>query len=194
MLFLFGCKSEQKTSFGPNPLSLVPDSLALQDADLICRCGNTWYSSYFRKVISKQKLFSHIGILTRDSIDGELHVYHMEEDESLHHHGMVKESLADFLSHSSQFGIYRVMMNEELRHKVVEMSNELLLRRLSFDSSFSDNSEQSLYCTEYVAFIFNSLNIDRIYPTLKLPGRTLYSLDDIIYQTHASCLMISPKY
>lgn len=180
----------------PHPLALealLPTGLELRAGDLVCREGTAWYSPHIRQRMSREQIFSHVGILAPVARGGALYVWHMELDDDLGHHGLVREPLEVFAQHGTRLGLYRPRLPID-EGRLVRDLDSLGRLRLGFDDSFGDASPTTYYCTELVACLLAPHLPMPISPSYSLLGRQLYTLDDLLDATHAQLLYLTPHY
>lgn len=176
LLSLLSCRDNNQTDYALGADSIIKDSLFT--ADIVCRLGNGYFSSAFRKVASKEQKYSHIGLIAieQDSV----FVYHSEASE-LTGIGFVKrESLASFLFDIDQFAIYRINCSVRMRNAIIGNARCYYQEQVPFDIEFNSFDTHALYCSELVAVSINKAWGSRlISPTLNLSGKLVYALDDI---------------
>lgn len=174
-IFLVACTEQPKQQDS----TITNKEKPLQNGDIICRLGNGFFSNIFREQASKEKIFSHIGIIevASDSIN----VIHTEASELTGVGFVKKEPLAVFLDKIQVWEAYRFNLPDSSRNQIVNNAERYLEAKTPFDLSFNSSDDSEVYCSELVALSINKLNLDsvKIRPTLKLGGKLIYSLDDI---------------
>ena len=172
--FCVGCNSSnEKQEF-----TLNIDQELLCTGDIICRLGNGYFSKYFREYASREKKYSHIGILSIEN--GVIYVYHSEASE-LTGVGLVKkETLNYFLSDINIYEFYRMNYSTSMISQITNKVKIYYQRKTPFDLDFDSSNDNELYCAELIAVSINSaLKKVVIEPTLILNNQLLYGLDDI---------------
>ena len=172
--FCIGCHSpNEKQEF-----TLNIDQELLCTGDIICRLGNGYFSKYFREYASREKKYSHIGILSIEN--GVAYVYHSEASE-LTGVGLVKkETLNYFLSDIYIYEFYRMNYSTSIISKITNNVKIYYQRKTPFDLDFDSYNDNELYCAELIAVSINSaFKKVVIEPTLMLNNQLLYGLDDI---------------
>lgn len=171
---LIACAKEKNNS---DSIQTVLDDKLLEDGDLICRLGKTWYSNLFRRKASSEKKYSHMGIVLYAGTDS-CSVLHVENGDD--HKGVVVEPLSSFLSHSCRVGVYRLQLPDTTISRFEEEAVMYYHRQTPFDLAFDSFSDDKLYCTELVAVCLQKADpLLDIQPTLMVAGKKVYSLDDL---------------
>ena len=159
---------------------------------LIFRLGDGYFSDIFRRVSSREKRFSHSGILHR--VDESYKVYHIEANEFTGK-GIVKdEPLESFIDHSREWALYTINVPEPMKAEIVRQAWLFYESRIPFDRDFDLISDDKLYCSELVAkSINNAFGEELIKPKLQIAGHLFYGLDDIYNHELFQCLYESSK-
>lgn len=167
----FSCNNTKKTL--PN----IKD-YQLKSGDIVCRLGGGFFSNYFRKYASKEKKYSHIGIV--EVKNDTVFIIHTEASELTGVGCVKKESINCFLENILVFDFYRVQVNRNIRKKIVVKAKEYYNKKVPFDLDFNSFNNEKMYCTELVANVLNrAFDSIVIVPTLKLGAKKMYGLDDI---------------
>lgn len=157
----------------------VPAGLSDDSVYLICRMGDGFFSDYFKKYASRDKEFSHIGILARKN--SEWVVYHSEASELTGAGEVRRESLYDFLKGLSDYAFYHLELDGKVKHRILKQAEKLYRAHIPFDLQFDYSDNSKLYCTEFVAKTINcALGKDVVHPTFILKDKVIVSIDDII--------------
>ncbi|MDY6121832.1 MAG: YiiX/YebB-like N1pC/P60 family cysteine hydrolase [Porphyromonas sp.] len=158
----------------------LPDSLWLRNGDLIFRMGEAWFSHYFRDIASDEKQYSHVGLIEID-YNGKTLVYHCEDYAAAGHQGVCVEPIDSFMMTSSAVGIYRFHnLSEGDCGRIVQRAKNYLRQRVPFDYKFDSESDEQLYCTEFVVNCLREAPvIGQIGQRLSFFGRKVYGLDDL---------------
>jgi len=186
-LLVSGCTTCDKTN---NRIAIPP--VDFRNGDIICRLGNGYFSKYFRNYSSKEKLYSHSGIL--EIASDTIFVIHIEASE-LTGIGFVKrEDICSFLDGIKTWGIYRITDEDYIQSGITHHAKSYYHENIPFDLDFDLSDDTKLYCTELVACSVNKAFEDSIIkPTLTLKTKLFYGIDDIynlpfvetIYKTDA---------
>jgi hypothetical protein len=154
----------------------------VEDGDIICRLGDRFWSQLFKDLSTKDKRYSHMGIIRVNN--GLITVIHAEGDTG-HGKDFVHEvTLEEFIKIARAIGIYRI--NDVDRSKISGLAIEYM--GIPFDWQFDMNDESKLYCTELLYVI-----LKRIKPVLELNtafikelGNDIISLEAISNSEHFS--------
>lgn len=152
--------------------------LSLKDGDVICRLRTGFFSKHFRERASKDKIYSHIGVV--ETASDTTFVIHVEASE-LTGIGFVKrEPIDTFLDGVTTWGIYRTNLPDSVCEKISKTAKVYFDRKTPFDLDFETDDDSKVYCTELVALSINQASDSTlIVPTMKMGDKRCYALDDI---------------
>ena len=164
------------------------DTTSLRPGSLILRRGEGMLSTFFSKIASEGKLYSHCGIIDYDSTGQRWVVWHAYQDSSLGADGIFCQSLDSFVMESEAVAIYPALALDSLG--LLRMRAYIALHRPGaqypkrFDSHFDLRDTTTLYCTEFVALAYCATELPayQVQPTghnVAVPY-TYYTLDDLI--------------
>lgn len=164
------------------------DTTSLRPGSLILRRGEGMLSTFFSKIASEGKLYSHCGIIDYDSTGQRWVVWHAYQDSSLGADGIFCQSLDSFVMESEAVAIYPALALDSLG--LQRMRAYIALHRPGaqypkrFDSHFDLRDTTTLYCTEFVALAYCATELPayQVQPTghnVAVPY-TYYTLDDLI--------------
>jgi hypothetical protein len=158
----------------------------LKEGDLVCRLGDGFFSNYFREYASKEKIYSHIGLI---AIEKNVPcVYHSEASELTGVGGIKKETLVEFLKGIDTYSFFRINLSKESCKKLIDHADFYLKKQVKFDLKLESDDEE-LYCSEFVATCINkTAKKEIIKPKLKYRNRFIYALDDIYLSKNVSKL------
>jgi len=150
----------------------------LENGDLVCRLGNGYFSDFFKKYASKDKIYSHIGIIVLEK--NIPYVIHSEASEFTGVGGIKKESIDVFLEGIQTYSFFKMNISQVEKNQIISKSNYYLNKHTKFDLNFDTNDDSEMYCTEFVAKCINQgMGKNIIQPTLKINDKYLFGLDDI---------------
>lgn len=159
---------------------------------LIFRLGDGYFSDIFRRVSSREKRFSHSGILHR--ADERYKVYHIEANEFTGKGIVRDEPLESFIDHSREWALYAINAPDSMKAEIVKQARIFFESEIPFDLDFDLASDDKLYCSELVAkSINNAFGEELITPGLHIAGRYFYGLDDIYNHELFQCLYESSE-
>lgn len=157
------------------------------NAYLIVRLGDGYFSNIFRRVSSEEKRFSHSGIIHR--VGERYKVYHIEANE-LTGKGIVRDELLEsFINHSKEWAIYTINAPDSIKVEIVRQASIFYESKIPFDLDFELTSDDKLYCSELVAkSINNAYGEELITPGRHIAGRLFFGLDDIYMHRLFHCI------
>jgi len=175
---LFSLKSEIKSTSSEKLIDKNTQYVFLEDGDLVCRLGKGYFSNYFKEYASKDKEYSHIGIIIFEK--NLPYVIHSEASELTGVGGIKKEKLSDFLNDIDKFSFFRLKINQSEKQNLISKSKYFLNKHVKFDLNFDSMDDKEMYCTEFVAKCINyATENETIKPKIKLNNKLYYGLDDI---------------
>ena len=130
----------------------------LRHGDVILRSGIGFWSELFRSSNTKDKRFSHVGIVRLGS-DKKFYVIHAEGDDMTGQGKVFEDTLEHFVGASDDIGIARLKTGDPDRF--VEHARSFLNR--PFDWKFNRNDDSAIYCTELI-----DLSLRKMDPALHL--------------------------
>ncbi|MDR0970636.1 MAG: hypothetical protein LBM67_08895 [Lentimicrobiaceae bacterium] len=170
LLLFYACKEKSNSV-------VTVDTALLQEGDLIFRRGVS-LSSRTVLVAGKNELYSHVGILVKDStewlvihsVPGETTKEHPEEK-------IKKETLKEFFApeKSVSGAIFRLDTTSLISYRAAQKAKELFERELLFDHQYNPEDSTKMYCTELIYFVYQNVGIDvtegrrKVYPGFQYP-------------------------
>jgi hypothetical protein len=91
----------------------------IENGDIVLRREEGFVSSLFSSYASKAGVFSHVGIVAKDSV-GRVGVIHCELKETKEPSSVRYETIENFLSLADTFAIYRLEYSSSVRDEVVD--------------------------------------------------------------------------
>ena len=171
---IFSCDGTKQESEGLNNVNFKK----LVSGDLVCRLGNGFFSSYFKRYASEEEKYSHIGIISKEN--DSLFVYHSEASEFTGIGFVKRELLNSFLKGIETYDFYKLNFNDSINSRIVEQAKQYHCLKAPFDTDFNSSNDEKLYCTELIATSINkTLRDSVIKPTMILNKRKIFSLDDV---------------
>lgn len=179
LLFLVSCSDDTKT-----PRVIINQSV--ENGDIVLRREEGLVSALFSSYASKAGVFSHVGIVAKDSV-GSIGIIHCELKETKEPSSVRYETIENFLSLADTFAIYRLEYSSSVRDEVVDKVWQRYAKGARFDFDFDNSTDSLLYCTELIAKSINdALGDSVIQPTTIFLEKPCFSLDDLT--TH--CILI----
>lgn len=147
-----------------------------QPGDLIfISAGGTW-SDLARFLSRHEQLYSHVGVIAREN--GAMVVIHAGGNPMHTEAGVHADSVLYFMNTVTRVGLYRMPPN--LLPKFMAYVERAKMRHLPFDSDFSLDTPDSLYCTELVwRGLIAALGRDPIPDKGTAAGTPYVALDDV---------------
>lgn len=129
--------------------SIAKYDLNLRTGDLVFRNGKGLVSSFFRNTSQTERKYSHVGVLVKSN--GKSWVYHMIEDPN-GKNDFKRETLESFCSnqYNHGFAAYRYPLSAQQLKRFHSKLNFWRNINPEFDSDFDLNSDNALYCTEFI--------------------------------------------
>ena len=135
-----------------NPYGMIEDGQSrLKEGDLVLRMNRDPSSRFIKYFNHKDKNYSHSGIVLFE--DGYPYVYHILNGEENPDQKMRKDSLSHFCSpkRNVAFGIYRYNMSADEIRNLKTIVHEWYAKGMRFDSLFSLQSDDRMYCSEMIS-------------------------------------------
>ena len=143
--------------------------------DLVVRRGNGFWSDWFRKVSTREKRFSHVGVVT--SVTGAVLIVHAEADDLTGIGKVRAEPWPSFRADSREFAVYRHVGGAALRERIAAGVEQRL--GVPFDSGFDLAETNRLYCSELVALAVNDAVGSNLVGVTEWNGREVIAIDDL---------------
>lgn len=172
---------------------VMPQDRIVHSGDLVFRMGRGFISHSMQKFSLRDPRYSHAGIISVEN--GIIYVYHCIGGEDNPQSELRKDKLESFcspeLAHS--FGIYRLPITASVAKKMVTKADSLFHQKILFDEDFDLNSDNKMYCTEFVYKTIKSLVTEKItLSSSEVSGKKYIACDDLflipktklIYQTN----------
>lgn len=137
----------QLSNFNKSPHSF--NNANFQTGDLIFRDSKGMWGSFFKNLSQHEKKYSHVGFI--QVANGNVWVCHYIDDNSCS--GLKREELNAFADSRkcNAIGVYRFALSDEKRNNLKKLIDQCMLHPLPFDDQFDLNSDDQLYCTEWVS-------------------------------------------
>ncbi|HRH66504.1 MAG TPA: YiiX/YebB-like N1pC/P60 family cysteine hydrolase [Bacteroidia bacterium] len=166
-------------------ISAAPDQNLLKSGDLIFRHGRGFISNAFQTFSRKDPRYSHAGIIEIEN--GRAYVYHCIGGEENKTNRMKKEMLETFCRPDQvhAFGIYRTDLTTEQLNKVHSGIHKYYAQGMEFDTDFSMESDDRMYCTEMLYKLLTAATgYKNFLPLTHITGHTYVSCDNIYLSPH----------
>lgn len=175
-----------------NKPSEVSVSAGLQTGDLVLRSGKGLISEFFRSTSTRNKQYSHAGLLVRKG--NALFVCHMIGDGLNETSGFKVESFSSFVNAggNSGFAVYRYPFMASHQPELFAHLRKLNQLKPAFDDHFLLDTDTELYCTEMIYKTIDSVCHHKLEIT-SVNGMRYVALDDL-YRNGTACLITEVKY
>ena len=139
--------------------SLLERPVLFETGDLIFRKG-IGAGSRFVNLVDEGSSFSHVGLIQKDA--GGIMVIHAMPETADGQGWVRRQTLADFLSESTEIAVYRLQPN--FLQFANQAAQEMVpwIDVIPFDKAFSLDSTDSLYCTELVWLAYERAGLDLV--------------------------------
>lgn len=150
----------------------------LKVGDIVFRKGRGMWTKYFISASTREKRFSHAGIVART--DPSTLILHAEGGDLTGIGNVSLEDWQGFLEIASECAVYRYAGSEETGVAIASCG----LKRLGvpFDPSFDMSSTNELYCTELIREAVNEATGTNVVGFTVCNGRGIITLDDIYHR------------
>ena len=135
-----------------NPYGMIEDGQSrLREGDLVVRMNRDPSSRFIKYFNHKDKNYSHSGIVLFEH--GYPYVYHILNGEENPDQKMRMDSLSHFCSprRNEAYGIYRYNMSADEISKLKIIVRKWYAKGMRFDSLFSLQSDDRMYCSEMIS-------------------------------------------
>lgn len=151
----------------------------LKAGDIVFRKGSGIWTKYFINASSREKRFSHVGIVVSNSFPT-ITILHADANDFTGVGRVRLEEWQGFFKNASECAVYRYNGDLSYGRSFVERGIEKL--GVPFDWNFNMNSTNSLYCTELVRNVINDGLQTNLVGSTKIYGRRIIAIDDIYYK------------
>jgi len=166
-------------------LKAKPDLSQLKSGDLVFRHGRGAISNALMSLGQREQKYSHAGIISVEH--GNIFVYHAIGGEENISNKLRKDPLNIFCNPADVhgFGIYRTDLNEAQIQSILLVAAKYFTAGLEFDTKFDLDTDDKMYCTEFVYKVFSRALGDQNYISLSaLPGKKYIACDDLYCNAH----------
>ena len=148
--------------------------------DLVFRKGRGFWTPYFVKASTREKRFSHVGIVSAVE-NGKVLVLHAEASEVSGQGAVKEEDWTKFFTKTLEGAVYRYDGDKETAKRFAEEGRTKI--GVPFDFFFDLSESERLYCTELVRDTINEVVGEELIGFSMISGRPFITLDDI-YASH----------
>jgi hypothetical protein len=164
------CQTKIKRSKNPKFPSgfiLQLDSIqkTIKEGQIIFRGGNDIESSIIKEFSTKDKLFSHCGIILKQ--ENKLVITHILGGSTNPNGNILSQSVEDFFIYpdNESAGIYDINLNPSELKRLYRYIDTIKKQNISFDLKFNLLDKSKLYCSEFIIDAINyAKNNNKIFP------------------------------
>lgn len=161
----------------------------LHSGDLLLRTGNDEISNMFRQMNQGDKTYSHSGIVIIRN--GYPFVYHSIGGADNPNEKLRCDSVSRFIAeaHNLGFGIVRFNFTETERRRFCQLADSYFHAMPLFDMDFNINTDDKLYCSEFVYKAVLKATADSTYlPVTRRNGTVFIGVDNLFRNKHAQTI------
>lgn len=153
----------------------------LRDGDLVLRTGNDFTSLSLRLFSSRDKTYSHSGLV--HFAHGHIRVYHAIGGEDNPDQALRSDPFGYFCdpTHNLGFAVYRYDLDSAELRRLNNAEIRYYSEKVKFDMDFDLKSDNRLYCTEFVYKSLLQATGDRGYIPLTRLDKFVYVATDNLY-------------
>jgi Permuted papain-like amidase enzyme, YaeF/YiiX, C92 family len=155
----------------------------VKDGDLVLRLGSDITSEMIRQLNQQDASFSHCGIASIE--EDTVFIYHAIGGEFNPDQRLKRETLYSFChpADNKAMAVYRPRISDEQRHLVLLLARQYYHAGVPFDMSFDYESEERLYCAEFVAKCYSRAMADSSWFKFTTAGTFRYVSVDNLFAT-----------
>lgn len=166
-----------------------PQQVHFRSGDLIFRHGRGAISEALKLFSRHDAAYSHAGIISIEN--KKVFVYHAIGGEENPTNHLRKDPLELFCNPNNvhSFGMYRLDLDNDKFRKVDSLASVYFRKGLEFDTKFDLNTDDKMYCSEFVYKVILKVTGDKNYlPLSAVSGMKYVACDDLYLNPHCSCL------
>lgn len=161
----------------------------LRSGDIVLRTGNDELSNVFRHLNTRNQTYSHAGLVFIEK--GRAVVYHSIGGADNPDGQLRRDPVAHFVRSRQNLGwaIVRPGLDSSALQMLKLIVDSLYRSRVRFDSDFNMDSDDRLYCTEFVYKSILRASGDPSFLSLTVAdGRTYVAVDDLFNNKHSQTI------
>lgn len=152
---------------------------AAQPGDVLFKSGGGLWGRLAANFSSTDRRYGHVGLVAAGT-DGYLMVIHAGGDPASREGRVMREPLTHFLGASERAALYRPALGEDALANLVSFAVREAERQTPFDSAFSLDSTDALYCTELIWRALSAASDGDATPNKsQRSGKVYIALDDL---------------
>ena len=147
----------------------------IEIGDIVFRKGAGLWTRYFINVSSREKRFSHVGLVVSNRPTTV--ILHADANDMTGHGFVRLENWKGFFNNASECAAYRY--EGEPSNALLFVENGMRKLGVPFDWTFNMSSTNALYCTELIRNIVNEALGTNLVGYSEVRGRPIIAIDDI---------------
>lgn len=162
----------------------------IKDGDIVCRTGNDFTSETFRKMARRDQTYSHLGIAMREN--DSIFIYHALGGEWNPDQLIRRDPLSVFAEpyNNKGVGLFRFAQSGIFDKALKSQIDKARKDSVRFDMSFDLDSDDRMYCAEFVLKCVQRGSMGQIsFQPSRMGGVDYVAVDDIIL--HPDCRPIA---
>lgn len=171
---LWGVFAHLPILLGAADVFTIP-TCSIEIGDVVFRRGQGPWTPYFIDCSSREKRFSHVGIVVSNK--NEVTVAHAEANDWTGVGDVHLQSLDGFLSGALEQAVFRYQGDKTARIRIASEAEKML--GIQFDRLFDMSETNRLYCTEFVRLAVNRAVGYELIGFTTVCGHPVVAIDDI---------------
>jgi hypothetical protein len=162
-------------------------SIEISVGDIVVRKGYGAWTHYFINCSSREKRFSHVGIVSE--VGNEVVLIHADADERTGDGCVRVEGWRGFFADALECAVFRFDGDSSVASNIAINAKRRL--GVKFDSAFDMSETNRLYCSEMVRLAINEAAGTNLVGFTKVCGRNVVAIDDLyrngfrrVYDSH----------
>lgn len=159
----------------------------LHDGDLVLRTGNDFISQTLRQFSTRDKTYSHCGIVRIEN--GKVYVYHAIGGEDNPDARLRRDNFEQFCNprYNLGFGIFRYQLKRDAHLRLDSLVDQYYRERIRFDMKFDLGTDSSFYCAEFVyKAVERATGNNRFFSLSNIGNFKYVAIDDLFLTPHAA--------
>lgn len=176
----FNTPALKRVSNSWNKLFVDSSFRLIQNGDLVLRSGTDAISDMFRKTNTRDKSYSHAGIVFVEN--GVPMVYNFMGSTQNPQELMRRDSLNVFIAPYDNFGfaVYRFGITKKEKEKLHDIAIKYFKDNKRFDPNFDLETDSLLYCTEFIyKALMETTNKKDYFPMTQMADFKFIAVDDL---------------
>jgi len=153
--------------------------LAARPGDVLFKSGGGMWGVLAANFSTRDRTYGHVGVVA-ETAEGVVVVIHAGGDPASRQGRVMASPFDEFLGASSRAALYRPRLDGARTGLLLAYAGAAAERKTPFDTGFSLDTEEALYCTELVWRALSAASgADAVPGKSERGGRTYIALDDL---------------